>query len=115
MASTRKFSSSQVMAVGYVFGACNLALTTEAALYKIVKRYAKDDVDQVHWYKVVSSIQTVLRQFCDSDIMYREMLDECSDWVKQAEAHDEFVVDSWERDCKRYEVPEKHIFAGEGE
>lgn len=111
--SIKSFSQSQARAVGFVFGASNLAITTDKSLFDIVKKYATEETDVVEWNFIANSIRNVLSRFTESDLDFRAMLQEVDDWLKKTYANDEYILKAWEKDCKTYGVPEKHIFAGE--
>ena len=107
----RVFSYSQAEAVGYLFGASNLGLMSDKTLYAIVKKYIKEEDESINWRVVQSRIRDELGRYADSDMMFRDMLEECHDWVNKAHNNDKFILDSWEADCKKFDIPEKHIFS----
>ena len=109
--SDRSFSQSQARAVGFVFGASNLALTTDASLFDVVKKYATEDTDVVEWELVANALRNYLSRRAHSDLDFKAMLEEVDDWLQKTYANDEYVLKAWEKDCKTYGVPEKHIFS----
>jgi len=97
-------NADEIEAIGAVNGALNLGLVRDEKVYDIVKKYAPK------YKQVVYAIRGLLSRYCESDEEYDGMLDECKHWMKEAAKNDVWVVEQWEKECKKYGISEEHTF-----